>query len=176
MDFFQLEVFGEIYFWKTKVCLEGTSLHTLLIQIVCLGFSGDGRGVFNSTSMLEVNTKQRWALRYFHLQFCIMAYLRKCFMLSKVLFIFSVTVSYGWVHSQCPGILKCSVCLILLNNYLQFWVICVCINKVGMELCTLWSLGLYNVIFSFKAFKVIPSLFPSFLLPLRLSAFLPFYY
>ena len=48
VDVFQLEIFGEIYFWKTKVCLEGTSLHTLLVQTVCLGFSGDGRGVFNS--------------------------------------------------------------------------------------------------------------------------------
>lgn len=104
MDFFQLEVFGEIYFWKIKVCLEGIFTHSQ-IQIVCLGFNGDGRGVFNGTSMLSPTLN----LRCFYLnvlQFCIMACLRKCFMLSKVLFISSVTVSYGWVHSQCPGIFK----------------------------------------------------------------------
>lgn len=65
VDVFQLEVFGEINFQKTKVCLEGTSLHALLTQIVWLGSRGDRRGVFNSKSMSQVNTEAKMSFQIF---------------------------------------------------------------------------------------------------------------
>lgn len=41
-------------------------------------------------------------------------------MLSRGLFIFAVTMSYGEVYSQCIGILKRSLCLIMPNTVHKF--------------------------------------------------------